>query len=380
MDDTRIPMHLSTDEHPPFTNGRPAALPSLSGDDLQRVIDGIAERAIFLLDAGGRIVTWGREAEAMHGYSAAEILGEHCSKFYRQEDLAADMPSRELAAAAECGRIEEDGWRIRRDGSRFWANVVTTALHDEQGRIRGFARVLRDLTPTRAVEQELRAAEQRFHQLVDAISDYAIIMLDATGHVVTWNPGAARITGYTADAIIGTHFSVFYTPEARAAGRPDLTLQTAESAGHYEEEGWRLRKDGSRFWANVVLAPLRGGNGKLIGFAKVARDLTERRMREEQLRQSEERLRLLIENVVDYAIYVLDPTGRVTTWNMGAERMTGYTPKEIPGKNFKIFFPEEDVRAGKPQAELDTAQFQVVTKTRFGAFAKTEGGSGRTSS
>lgn len=332
-------------------------VPSLSWDDCRLLVESVVDYAIFMLDADGHVATWNLGAEKIKGYKASEIVGEHFSKFYPAEDITAGKPRRELEIASSAGRVEDEGWRIRKDGSRFWANVVITALRDESGNLRGFAKVTRDLTTRRAAEEQVRQAEQRFHHLVDAVIDYAIFMLDPTGHVSTWNSGARRVKGYAVEEILGKHFSIFYTPEDQAAGKPERILEAVRRDGRYEDEGWRVRKDGSRFWANVVITSLRDEHGVPLGFAKVTRDLTVRRRAEEELRWSEERFRLLVENVGDYAIYMLDPAGRVRTWNLGAERMKGYTAGEIIGQSFAIFFPE-DATLDKPSSELAIARAQ----------------------
>src|ERR671923_1800513 len=197
--------------------------------------------------------------------------------------------------------------------------------------------------------------EQQLQLLVESVRDYAIFLLDTGGHVVTWNQGAQRINGYTFDEIRGRHFSVFYPPEDIESGKPDYELKVATEEGRFEDEGWRLRKDGSRFWASVVITALRDEEGKLLGFSKITRDLTDRRMHEGALLQSEERFRLLVDAVQDYAIFMLDTEGVVVSWNSGAERMKGYRRDEIIGKHFSHFFTEEDVAAGKPWEELATA-------------------------
>ena len=166
----------------------------------------------------------------------------------------------------------------------------------------------------------------RYRLLVEAITDYAIYMLDPTGIVTSWNPGAERFKGYAPHEIIGQHFSRFYTDEDRATGLPARALETARREGKFEHEGWRVRKDGTRFWAYVVIDPIRTPAGEIVGFAKITRDLTERRAAEEALRASQEQFRLLVQGVTDYAIYMLDPEGRVTNWNTGAQRFKGYTP------------------------------------------------------
>jgi len=329
---------------------------ALSGSDCRLLVDSVVDYAIFMLSPEGLIATWNAGAERIKGFTAEEIVGQPIATFYTPEDKAAGRPALALSTALRDGRFQDEGWRVRKDGTRFWADVVLTALRDEGGTLRGYAKITRDLTERRAAEEQLRRSEQRFHQVVDAVTDYAIFMLDAEGRVATWNSGARQTKGYEASEIIGRHFSAFYTPEDRAAGKPEKILETVRRVGRVEDETWRVRKDGTLFWADVVMTALRNEHGELVGYAKVTRDLTDRRAAEEELRRSEERFRLLVEGVSDYAIYMLDPEGRVSTWNRGAERMKGYAASEILGKSFELFFPEEDVRAGKPVAELETAR------------------------
>ncbi|HEV7282878.1 MAG TPA: PAS domain S-box protein [Pirellulaceae bacterium] len=163
----------------------------------------------------------------------------------------------------------------------------------------------------------LQEAEQ-FQRIVADVKDYAIFLLDAGGRVITWNAGAQEIKGYEASEIVGQHFSRFYPQEAIARAWPQHELDVAVREGRFEDEGWRLRKDGRLFWANVVITALRDPAGRVRGFSKITRDLTERKKHEEELRQSEERIRLMIESVRDYAIFMLDPDGRVASWNSGA--------------------------------------------------------------
>jgi len=186
----------------------------------------------------------------------------------------------------------------------------------------------------------------KFELLVESVTDYAIYMLDTDGRVVTWNQGARRLKGYERDEIIGEHFSKFYTPEDLERQIPAIALATAEREGVFEAEGWRVRKDGSRFWANVVVDPIRDASGSLIGFAKVTRDLTQRRAAEERLRRSEERFRALVQSVTDYAIYMLDTEGHVSSWNAGAERFKGWKAEEIVGSHFSRFYPPDALARG----------------------------------
>jgi hypothetical protein len=248
----------------------------------QLLVESIRDYAIFALDPDGVILSWNAGAERIKGYSAEEIVGRHFSTFYTAEDLAAGKPALELLVAEREGRVEDEGWRMRKDGSRFWASVVITALHDPGGKLVGFAKVTRDLSARRRWEEELRASEERFRVLVLSVKDYGIFMLDPEGRVASWNEGARRIKGYEADEILGKHFSTFYPPEVAASGHPTRELEIARREGRYEEEGWRIRKDGTRFWANVVITALFGEHGDLIGYAKVTRDLTERRLAQQR--------------------------------------------------------------------------------------------------
>lgn len=241
------------------------------------LVEGVVDYAIYMLDPSGTVTNWNAGAERLKGYRADEIVGQHFSCFYTQEDRSAGRPQHVLEAAARDGRFEAEGWRIRKDGSRFWASAVLNAIHDEGGTLIGFANVTRDATERRAAQDALRESERQFRLLVKSVIDYAVFMLDPSGVVVSWNAGAERIKGYNADEIIGQHFSRFYTKQDRAAGVPVRVLETALAEGRFEAEGWRVRKDGTLFWANVVIDPIRDTDGMLVGFAKVTRDITERR-------------------------------------------------------------------------------------------------------
>jgi len=249
-----------------------------SDDRFRLLVDSVKDYAIFMLDPDGRVLTWNAGAELIKGYSASEIIGEHFSRFYPPE--ARDFPAYELKVAAAEGRFEDEGWRVRKDGSRFWANVVITALYGSDKALVGFAKVTRDLTDRRESEEQLRHSEERFRLLVEGVNDYAIFMLDVNGNVATWNNGAARIKGYRAEEIVGQHFRKFYPEDALESGWPEHELKVAAAEGRFVDEGWRVRKDGSRFWAHVTITALRDDTGRLRGFAKLTRDLTERKRTE----------------------------------------------------------------------------------------------------
>jgi PAS domain S-box-containing protein len=230
------------------------------------LVRGVTDYAIYMLDPTGRITSWNSGAAKIKGYAEAEILGEHFSRFFTPEDQDRKLPQHVLAQARAHGRFESEGWRVRKGGTRFWANAIVDTLYDERGAIVGFAKITRDLTERRAAQQALAETENRFRMLVDAVVDYAIYMLDPSGVITNWNTGAERMKGYTADEVIGHHFSRFYTKEDRAAGMPAMVLENARREGRYEAEGWRIRKDGSRLWANVIIEPIkesgRAGRGE----------------------------------------------------------------------------------------------------------------------
>ncbi|HEY0293590.1 MAG TPA: PAS domain S-box protein [Hansschlegelia sp.] len=250
------------------------------------LVESVLVYAVFMLDPQGLVLTWNRGAERLKGYSEREIVGERFSRFFIEEDRASGLPERALHTAAAEGRFEQEGWRVRKDGTRFWAHVVIDPIRDPSGGLVGFANITRDVTADRAADQALRRSEQRFRILVQGVSDYAIYMLDPDGRVTNWNTGAIRFKGYAEDEIVGEHFSRFYTEEDRLAGLPERTLRTARTEGRFEQEGWRVRKDGERFWAHVVVDPIRDESGELIGYAKVTRDLTERREAQLALEQA----------------------------------------------------------------------------------------------
>jgi PAS domain S-box-containing protein len=262
-----------------------------SEERFRLLVEAVQDYAIFMLSPDGIVISWNPGAERLQGYLAHEIVGQHFRRFYPPEVQAAKHPEHELEIAARDGRYEEEGWRIRKDGSRFWANVAITAIRNDRGQHIGFAKVTRDITARREAEEALRQSEERFRLLVEAVQDYAIFMLDVDGHIISWNRGAQRLKGYSASDIIGQHFRVFYPPEKQAEQHPEHELVWALRDGHYEEEGWRVRKDGSLFWANVVITAVRNHAGEHIGFTKVTRDMTERRAMTQELEAANARLR-----------------------------------------------------------------------------------------
>ena len=256
----------------------------------RELVEAVTDYAIYMLDPGGIVTSWNAGAQRFKGYTPGEIIGQHFSRFYTEEDRATGLPARALATSAREGKFEAEGWRVRKDGTRFWAHVVIDPIRDAAGKLTGYAKVTRDLTERRAAEESLRRSEQQFRLLVQGVTDYAIYMLNPEGIVTNWNSGAQRIKGYAPEEIIGQHFSQFYTPEDRERGDPQRALETAVREGRFEKEGWRLRKDGTRFRSHVVLDAIRNDDGTLLGFAKITRDVTERKTAQDALDRAREAL------------------------------------------------------------------------------------------
>jgi PAS domain S-box-containing protein len=263
---------------------------NVTSDPFKLLVQSIVDYAIYMLDPNGFVTSWNSGAERIKGYQTEEIVGKHFSTFYTEEDKKAGLPKKVLETARDEGKYEGEGWRVRKDGTRFWAGVVVDRINDETGKLVGFAKITRDLTEQKEAQHALLQSEQRFRILVQGVTDYAIFMLDPEGRVTNWNAGAQRIKGYKPEEIIGEHFSRFYTPEDFDSGVPRRAIETALETGRYEAEGWRVRKDGSRFWASVVLDAIRDEDGELIGFAKITRDMSQKR--EAQLRLDESREQL----------------------------------------------------------------------------------------
>ena len=264
---------------------------SVPDDDRYRMlIEAVNDYAIYMLDPDGYISSWNPGARRFKGYEESEILGEHFSRFYTEADRERGLPRRALEIAAREGKFEGEGWRCRKDGTRFWAYVVIDPIKDASGNLLGFAKITRDLTERKLAEEALRKSEEQFRLLVQGVTDYAIYMLTPDGQVSSWNAGAERIKGYRPEEIIGQHFSRFYTEEDRQAGAPRIALETAAREGRFEKEGWRIRKDGSRFVAHVIIDPIRAPDGTILGFAKITRDITERRETERALQEAREAL------------------------------------------------------------------------------------------
>jgi PAS domain S-box-containing protein len=320
-----------------------------SQEGYRSLVQTAREYAILLLDTEGYVTTWNEGAERIKGYTEAEIIGQHFARFYTAGDVQNGKPPFELKQALAMGQYEDNGWRVRRDGTLYWANVVITAVRDSHGVHTGFSKIVRDLSLRRQAEEKLRTSEEWLRALVEGGKKYAIITLDPQGRVTTWNAGAQRIKGYEADEVIGQSISRFYTPEDVQRGKPEQQLKTATETGQFEEDGWRVRKDGSRFWANVLISSLRNSDGKHLGFSKITRDLTDIMKAEEQARNFFIlSLELLCIAGVDGYFKVLNPA-----W----ENTLGYTQAELCAKPFWEMIHPDDLLVTQAAAKrITTAQ------------------------
>lgn len=350
----------------------------------QAIFNEVEDYAILMLDPKGIITSWNKGAEKIKGYSANEIIGKNYRIFYTTEDKKQNLPEKFLEQAKHNGRTHYEGWRVKKDGTRFWGSMTITALHNKAGQLTGYLKLTWDLTERKIVEdnysnfieelkitnEELKASELRYHKMFSEVVDYAIILLDQEGKILDWNKGAEKVKGYSAKEIIGKNFKLFYPKEEKESRMPERLLEQAIKKGSVIHEGWRIRKDGKRFWGNITITALHDDTGALIGFSKLTRDLTEKKIAEdrhaifmeelqqanEHLKASEERYHKMVEEVQDYAIIMLDPEGNIQNWNAGAEFIKGYKTKDIVGKNFNLFYTKED-RANKlPEKLLSQAK------------------------
>ncbi|WP_408098022.1 PAS domain S-box protein [Peredibacter sp. HCB2-198] len=260
--------------------------PALAEEKFRLLVESVRDYGIFLIDKQGFIESWNIGAQRIKGYSADEAIGKHFSIFYTSEDKIRRHPQYELEIAEKVGKYEEEGWRVRKDGTKFWSHIVITALRDKRGELVGFAKVTRDLTERKNAEEQLKLSEERARKMFESVKDYAMITLNCDGTVATWNEGARRIKGYEAKEIVGKHFSLFYPDQDIQMGKCEYELKEAIETGRLEDEGWRIRKDGTRFWASVAITAIRDNDGTVIAFSQVTRDMTDRKRADDLLKMS----------------------------------------------------------------------------------------------
>jgi PAS domain S-box-containing protein len=344
---------------------RPDEALARSQAQMRAMRDGVRDFAINLLDSQGRILTWNEGSRRIHGLGSAEAVGRHISLLFLSGDANLGEPERMLCAAANSGRCKTEGWLRGPAGLPIWAEIDLTSIRDESGQLTGFTCVLHDMTAHKQDEaalleanRELMESEERFRLLIEHVADYAIYMLDPGGRVVTWNKGAERAKGFKAEEVLGQDYSIFFLPEDVSAGAPARELATAARDGRYEIEAWRRRKDGSKFWALVTLTAIHGKDGKLLGFAKVTREMTLQKQASDALLTLNAQLdayRIFVENVHEYAIYTMNAEGVITTWGVGAQKVSGAAPEQVLGRHYSMFFPPAAVLEGLPQHQLDEA-------------------------
>jgi PAS domain S-box-containing protein len=321
-----------------------------SEERYHKMVEEVQDYAIILLDENGIIENWNLGAERIKGYTEKEITGKHFSIFYTQEDVAKNLPGTLLNYAREHGRATHEGYRVKKDGSKFWGSITITALHDDNNHVIGFSKVTRDLTERKIAEEqtqqfmdaikqrntELKQSEERYHKMISEVQDYAIILLDRDGIIQNWNVGAENIKGYKASEILGKSFEIFYTEGDQANRLPAQLLTIARTQGKATHEGWRVRKDGSRFWGSIVITALHSNRGEIIGFSKVTRDLTERKMAEDKLREYASELESQNRDLEQFAYIashdLQEPLRKIQTF-------TELLQRQIPGnENTKQYF------------------------------------------
>lgn len=324
-----------------------------SEEHFRRLVES-QDYGVFMASPTGIVESWNRGAQRLSGYRSHEVIGTPMSRLFPADVGEKGLTERLLTEAGRLGRADYEGWLVRKGGETFWGLVTVSSVEDESGYLRGFSLLTRDVTERRRTEMELRRSEQYFRLMVDSVQDYGVFMLSTEGVVETWNQGAQRLKGYRAQEAIGAPLSRFFPPEENAKGTPErLLAQALEGSATYE--GWMLRKGGGRFWALVTLSAVEDEAGHVQGISNVARDLTDRKRAEDAMRHSEERLRLLIDSVHDYGVFMLSPSGTVASWNPGAERMKRYRAEEIIGAPFSWFFTPEQVKAGIPEQLIQRA-------------------------
>jgi len=288
------------------------------GDDDPQVLEALTE-AVYIIEADGRIQFCNAALAQLTGYAARTLLGRPSLGLYAPEDQPAVLDRRTRAFRGEPVLSLLEATLVRHDGARLPVELSLSSLM-RGGQVVARVTVVRDVSARKQAEAALHASEERFRLLVEGVHDYAIYLLDPEGHVITWNTGAERIKGYTAAEILGEPFSRFFPTDKQARGTPAALLEQTARDGHYVGEGWRVRQDGSQFWASVVITALRDAHGQLRGFAKVTRDITERQRSAQRLATQYAITRILAESdtLADATPPLLQAIGESMAWEWGA--------------------------------------------------------------
>lgn len=356
---------------------------NISDRSFKNLIARAENAAITVLDINGKIMSWSKGSNSDDDYLLEGVIGEDFGITCLEEKNAVDLRHRLLTQALNVGNSNHTCWCTRKDGSSFWCGTNIIALRDNGGDVSGFVKITQDLSKRKIAEdsfdnyieefkqknEALRRSEELYQKTVSEIQDYAIILLDKDGIILNWNKGAQKLKGYSAGEVIGKSFHMFYPEDLKVAGTPNFLLNEATKNGSAIHEGWRVRKDGSSFWGYVTITALHNDMGEIIGFSKITRDLTERKIAEDNIKnyaaelkrkneileQSEERYHRMVDEVQDYAIILLDKEGNIENWNSGAAFIKGYSAKEILGKNFRIFYAKQDLDDKLPEKLLQQA-------------------------
>jgi PAS domain S-box-containing protein len=315
------------------------------------VVENVEDFAVYTKDLQGHVLSWNPGVERLLGYAEGEWVGRHVSVIFTPEDLAQGALDWELKTTLAEGRGEDQRWHVRKDGSRFWANGLLMLLRDDAGEPRAFAKILRDDTARKRAEQRLKFQED----VLSRVSD-AVVALDPRGRITFWNIGAERLYGLSGGQALGRKLADAYEYRWLSEADEKAAADSLRRTGMWAGENIHVRKDGRWIHVESVVTRLEDEGTAAGGLLAVIRNVTQRKQAEQALRRSEERLRLTLESVTDYAIFTTDSAGWIETWNAGAERIFGYPEEEAVGLHAEVIFTPEDRQQGAPAAEMRQAR------------------------
>jgi PAS domain S-box-containing protein len=364
---------------------RAAWLANSSG--LNDAILSSAATLVVATDLDGKVMLFNKAAEKALGYSAAEVIGRCTPALWHDRE---EMAARARKLSAELGRTVEprldvffmkgrdqdvesnECTFVRKDGSRFDVSLTLTTLRGAAGEVVGYLAMSEDITARKQAERQrdlalegLRISEERHRLLIDGVADYAIYWLDVDGRVNSWNAGAQNLKQYTAAEIIGKHFSVFFTEEDRQKGMPARAIHEARTRGKFEDEGWRVRKDGTRFWASVLLEPIRAADGGIVGFAKVSHDVSLRREADRRLADTLRELDAVLNTMAD-GLITIDDQLIIRSFTPSAERIFGYRAAEVVGRPVSLLIPDQGNLAPE-EWQLASGGREVIARRKDGS-------------